>query len=599
MKKPKKLIWQLYPSYLLIILISLGAVSFYASNSLENFFLKQTFSELKVQARMLEKQVKPAFNPINQHEINQICKDIGEAIDTRLTIMLIDGTIIGDSDENPQNMDNHRDRPEVVEANQGRIGRSIRYSRTMKQRMMYVAMPLKSSNSIIAILRTSIALDEVDEQISSIRLKLFLDGLFIALIASGICYFVSRRIVKPIEMMQQFAEHFARGKLTDRLVPPNTKELSSLAKAMNQMASQLVLRIETIKKHKNEYEAVLTSMVEGVIAIDTDERVLGLNQSAAKIFDAVPDMVEKRSLQEVIRNRDLQNFVGKALKSKENLDGEVTFVQNEEKFYRVHASPLCDAKSEKIGVLLVLDDITQLRRLEKIRQDFVANASHEIKTPLTAIKGFVETLLNGAMTDKEKSVHFLNIIDKHVNRLSAIVQDLLLLSTIEREDEINQLIYQEINIKDIIKSSISICLSKAVEKKITMDFEPLDDTIMKVDQRLIEQALVNLLDNAIKYSPEKSKISVIIEKSQKEIKICVTDQGNGISKDHLSRLFERFYRVDRARSRKLGGTGLGLSIVKHIAQAHKGKVSVESTLGQGSTFTIHLPMVIDMFKERP
>jgi len=592
MKTPKKLVWQLYPSYLLIILISLVTVSSYASNSLENFFLKQTFSELKVQARMFEKQVKPAFNPMNQHEINQICKDIGEAVDTRLTIMRIDGTIIGDSDEKPENMDNHRDRPEVIEANQGRIGRSIRYSRTMKQRMMYVAMPLlKSSNSIIAILTASIALDEVDEQIRSIRHKLFLDGLFIALIASGICYFVSRRIIKPIEMMQQFAKNFASGKLTDRLVLPKTNELSSLAKAMNEMASQLELRIQTIKKHKKEYEAVLTSMVEGVVAIDNDERVLGLNQAAAKIFDAVPDKVEKRSLQEVIRNRDLQKFVGKALKSEENLQGEVTFVQNEEKYYRVHASPLYDARSEKVGALLVLDDITQLRRLEKIRQDFVANASHEIKTPLTAIKGFVETLLNGAIADKEKSVQFLNIIDKHVNRLSAIVQDLLLLSQIEREDEIKQLVYQDINLKDIIKSSISICNSKAVEKKIIMDFEPLDDTIMKVDQRLMEQALVNLLDNAIKYSPEESKINIKIEKSHKEVNICVIDQGNGISKDHLPRLFERFYRVDRARSRKLGGTGLGLAIVKHIAQAHKGKVSVESTFGQGSTFTIHLPVV--------
>lgn len=591
MKTPKKLIWQLYPSYLLIILISLGAISFYTSNSLEKFFLKQTFAELKVQARMLEKQVHPAFHPIRPHKINQICKDVGDAVDTRLTIMRIDGTIIGDSDENPENMDNHRDRPEVLEANQGRVGRTIRYSRTMQQRMMYVAMPLKSENSIIAIIRTAIALDDVDAQIRNIRLKIFLDGFFIALIASGICYLVSRRIVKPIEMMQQFAQHFARGNLTERLIPPNTKELYRLANAMNEMASQLERRIETIKKHKNEYEAVLTSMVEGVIAIDTEERVLGMNQSAAGIFDTVPDKVEKRSLQEVIRNRDLQEFVSNALKSNEPLQGEITFLHNEEKFYRVHASPLCDARSKKIGALLVLDDITQLRKLEKIRQDFVANASHEIKTPLTAIKGFVETLLNGAIADKEKSVQFLGIIDKHVNRLSAIVQDLLLLSRIEREDEIQKLIYQETNLKDIIMSSISICQSKADEKKINMEFEPFDDTILKVDQRLMEQALVNLLDNAVKYSPEKSKISVQIETSPSTVNICVTDQGNGIPREHLPRLFERFYRVDSARSRKLGGTGLGLSIVKHIAQAHKGKVSVESTLGQGSTFRIHLPMV--------
>jgi len=293
----------------------------------------------------------------------------------------------------------------------------------------------------------------------------------------------------------------------------------------------------------------------------------------------------------VVRNRGLQKLVGQALQCKESLDEEITFVQDEERFFRVHASPLCDAGSDQIGVLLVLDDITRLRRLEKVRQDFVANASHEIKTPLTAIKGFVETLLNRAITDKEESLRFLSIIEKHTNRLSAIVDDLLLLSRIESEGEFNQVIYQEININDIIKSSIAVCQSKAAEKKITMDFDPINDIIVKLDQRLIEQALVNLLDNAVKYSPEDSEIFVSVEKSDKEIKISITDQGNGISKDHLPRLFERFYRVDRARSRKLGGTGLGLAIVKHISQIHKGKVSVKSTVGEGSTFSIHLPLI--------
>ena len=248
-----------------------------------------------------------------------------------------------------------------------------------------------------------------------------------------------------------------------------------------------------------------------------------------------------------------------------------------------------DAGKEQIGTLLVINEVTQLRRLENLRKDFVANVSHEIKTPLTAIKGFVETLHQGNVDEPEESERFLGIIQKHVDRLSSIIDDLLSLSRIEQEDERQAIEFENKPIKDIFESAVQICRSKAEEKKIDLHLACEENLSSYMDPTLLEQAVVNLLDNAIKYSEPNSAIHLTANLSDSEVKIIVEDQGIGIAKKHLSRLFERFYRVDKARSRKLGGTGLGLAIVKHIAQAHGGQVTVKSTAGKGSTFTIHLP----------
>jgi two-component system phosphate regulon sensor histidine kinase PhoR len=255
----------------------------------------------------------------------------------------------------------------------------------------------------------------------------------------------------------------------------------------------------------------------------------------------------------------------------------------------MQSSPLLDANKEHIGTLVVFNDVTHFRRLENMRRDFVANVSHEIKTPLTAIKGFVETLHQGSVDNPEEADRFLGIINKHVDRLSAIIEDLLSLSRIEQEDEGKIIKLEEGYVNDVFQSAIQICRSKAEEKNITIRPVCNEPISAKFDTTLLEQAVVNLLDNAIKYSEPKSTILLKAQRNNSEIRIRVEDQGIGIAKKHLPRLFERFYRVDKARSRKMGGTGLGLAIVKHIAQAHGGRITVESTLGVGSVFTIHLP----------
>jgi len=590
MKKKKRLIWQIFPSFLLITLFSLLAVSWYASSSMRHFFLDQTAVDLSVRAVLLEKQISAHLLPIDPPTVDSTCKSMGKKSSTRYTVILPSGKVIGDSRETPHLMDNHANRPEISRALDGEVGQAIRYSNTLLQSMMYVARPVLENGNIRAVIRAALPTTLIDRELNSIQLKIALGGLLIAIAAAGVSLWISRRITRPIEGMKISAGHFADGDFSSRLEAPDSEEMAGLADALNQMAAQLDLRINTIVRQRNELETVLASMLEGVIAVDNKEKIINMNAAAAEFFNCQPEEIQSRDLQEVIRNSALQQFVRNSISSRTLAEDDISLYHNGEKTLHMQSSPLLDANKEHIGTLVVFNDVTHFRRLENMRRDFVANVSHEIKTPLTAIKGFVETLHQGSVDNPEEAERFLGIINKHVDRLSAIVGDLLSLSRIEQEDEGKTIEFKDGFIKDVFHSAIQICRSKADEKNIVISPE-CDDTIStKYDATLLEQAVVNLLDNAIKYSEPESTIHLQARLNNSEIFISVEDQGMGIAKKHLPRLFERFYRVDKARSRTMGGTGLGLAIVKHIAQAHGGNVTVKSTLGKGSTFTIRLPV---------
>jgi two-component system phosphate regulon sensor histidine kinase PhoR len=589
MPKKRRLLWQLYPSYLLITIISLVAVTWYASESLRHFFLEQTASDLKVRAHFIEKQVLEHLDPLDEKAVDLLCKKIGKRAETRITVILPSGKVIGDSERDPAVMDNHVDRPEFIDALTGPSGTSIRYSRTLEMDMMYVGIPIKRENHILAVIRTSVPVNDIDLVLKSIKTKIAFEGLIVALFAAMLSLFVSRRITRPIEQIKSWADSIARGKFQLRPPVAESVEIGTLSDALNQMAVELREHIDTVMRQRNEIEAVLSSMVEGVIAVDMEERVISMNHAAAKMLGCDPAEVRGRSIQEVIRNTVLQDFVKNTLSSQKAVEKDIALSSDGDRFLNGHGTLLCDAEGRQIGAVIVLNDMTRLMRLEKIRREFVANISHEIKTPITAIKGFVETLRDGAMENREDAERFLEIIGKHVDRLEAIIEDLLSLSRIEQEAEREEILLDEGRLKDVLETAIQVCEASAMAKKIEIELSCAEDVVARFDPPILEQAIVNLIDNAIKYSSEGKTVWVEAIQRENEILISVRDQGCGIEKQHLSRLFERFYRVDNARSRQLGGTGLGLAIVKHIAQAHGGHVTVESIPGKGSTFSIHLP----------
>jgi len=590
MKKKIRLIYKLFPSYLLITLLSLFAVSWYALSFTRQFYLERTRVDLEASGRLLEKQVLSLLSPLDEKALDLLCKEAAADTITRVTVILPDGRVVGDSEEMPANMDNHRERAEVRASLKGDVGVSIRYSDTIHQNMMYVAFPMVSDEKLVGVLRTSLGVNAIDERIGAIRWHIAVGSLLVALLASGISWFVSRRITQPLEKMRSGARRFADGDLVHRLALSNIREFSDLAETMNQMAEQLQRRIDEINSQRSKNEAVLSSMREGVIATDMKQRVISINQTAAKMFNIPMESVFGRSVLEIIRNHEFQEFLDRSLMTGESVESDILHYNDGERIFNVQCTPLLDTLKKRIGGLVVISDVTQLRRLENMRRDFAASVSHEIKTPLTAIKGFVETLCTGEVDDREERRRFLTIIDKHVNRLAAIIDDLMQLSRIERDDEIQQIDLACSGIADVVNTAIGHCAEGIHDKGIDVQLFCEPDLNGCFDATLLEQAAVNLLDNAVKYSPEKSVIQIEALTVDDEIQIRFTDQGKGIAKKHLPRLFERFYRVDKARSRKLGGTGLGLAIVKHIAQAHGGNVTVESELGKGSTFTLHLPI---------
>ncbi|BBO87921.1 sensor histidine kinase [Desulfosarcina ovata] len=590
MNKKKRLIYQLFPSYLLITLVSLFAVSWYALSFTRQFYLDRTQADLEVSGQMLKKQVMRLLRPLDAAALDRLCKDAAGETVKRVTVILPDGNVVADSEELPANMANHMDREEIRDAYQGTLGVSVRFSETLQQKMMYVALPLVADEKMIGVMRTSIPVTAIDERIGVIRSRIAIGALLVALLASGVSWAVSKRITTPIERMREGARRFADGDLLYRLPIPRTREFSALAETMNRMADQLRHRMEEMTNQRKKTESVLASMREGVIATDLDQRVISINPAAVMMFNVSTEKVSGRSILEIIRNHDFQTLMDQSLGTGESLESDIVHLQNGEQIFNVACTPLMDAVGKRLGGLVVVNDVTQLRRLENMRRDFAASVSHEIKTPLTAIKGFVETLSSGDLENREETRRFLDIIEKHVNRLAAIIEELMQLSRIERDDEVQQIGTENCRIESVLNTAIHLCHEASQEKSIAVKLACKADLCGLFDATLLEQAAVNLLDNAIKYSPEDSVIRIEALKNGDQIEIRFIDQGPGIAKKHLSRLFERFYRVDKARSRKLGGTGLGLAIVKHIAQAHGGRVTVESELEKGSTFTLHLPV---------
>jgi two-component system phosphate regulon sensor histidine kinase PhoR len=592
-----RLFWRIFLTYLLVIALCATAVGFFAVRSARSFYVAHTESELQARAQLVREQVVADIGTKSADALELLVRRLGAASGTRITLIsaglpgAVSGTVLADSDSVPAEMGDHSDRPEFRQALLGRTGVSIRHSTTLDVEMMYVAVPVIEDGRVTSVVRAAIPLTRVNSALAELYWRIGLSAVVVAVIAALIGLLVSSRISRQMREIKDGAERLAGGDFAYKLYVPRTLEFAAVAESLNAMAEELDDKIGTLTRERNEREAVLASMVEGVLAVDADERIIALNAAAAGLAGVSPEEAEGHSVQEVLRNPDLQRVVAQTLSGHEPVEADIIMrVGAEERSLQANGTLLRAGDGEaSAGAVVVLNDVTRLKRLEAVRRDFVANVSHELKTPVTSIKGFAETLEDGALDDPETARRFVGIIVGQADRLNSIIGDLLSLSTLEQREGESRLTLEETDICDVLRVAVEVCEPKAQAKRIPISVACTTCVLTAVNPPLLEQAVVNLVDNAVKYSPEGSAVQVDLTEAPDEIVISVTDHGPGVPREHLPRLFERFYRVDKARSRDLGGTGLGLAIVKHIAQAHGGSVSVDSVVGLGSTFRIHLP----------
>jgi len=606
--KQKKLFWQIFIANLVILLLSFAVVAWYSSRTFDRYYINETGGDLENRADLIRARVVELYRAGAGEQLRQLVVNSGRASRTRITVIEPDGTVIADTNEDPERMDNHRRRPEIDTAFSGETGQSLRFSNTLGQRLLYVAVPLydtdghgateSAAGTMIGVLRMSMPVTAIDQQLSKIRVRILIAAMLVICGAFLLSFLVSKNISRPLEDMTEGAELYASGDFSRRMLLSQkttaSREIASLATAMDQMAGQLDEKIRTISDQHNQLETVFSSMAEAVIAVDNEERIISINDAAARMFDVDRSGAQGRLLQEVIRNVVLHQQIERILETRKPFEDEIVLngTDNGGTFLQTHAVPLYGGDGNAIGALIVLNDVTRLQKLETMRSDFVANVSHELRTPITSIRGYVETLLDGALDNREDSEKFLEIVLRQSEQLEEIIDDLLALSRIERGAKDSQVAFERQKLKPVIEEAVGFCLPKAEESGISISSDCPEHLLLNLNQTLISQAIVNLILNGITYSESGQEVKVqareLDDDGAKKVVISVIDRGIGIAEEHLPRLFERFYRSDKARSRKEGGTGLGLAIVKHIVQAHGGSVEVRSSMGAGSEFRIIL-----------
>ncbi len=590
--KKIRLLWQIYPSYLLIIILALLLASWATLRRTERLYRHQLDRDLRSQAILLgQSLLAPDGRRLPDEQIAALCDQLGEQLPIRLTVIAPDGVVIGDSDDDPKRMENHLRRPEVQSVLKGKPQSMIRYSNTVAANMLYMAWPLYTEGELIMLVRVALPYREVEEAMQDAFRRLAGVTFLVLLFAAWVGLHVSKRLTQPLSDMRSGALRFSRGDLGHRLPLAGSGEMADLSAAMNQMAEQLERRLDQVSRERNTRQAVFDSMMEGLLAVDRERRVIHINRAAVLLLDLEGREVKGVALETVIRNSDLQKLLSDAAKDEGAVEGSVEIPSaGGDRLLAIRGTALHGGDGECMGALVVMQDKTRVRHLEQMRQDFVANVSHELKTPITSIMGFVETLQDGAAEDPQSRNRFLEVIARQARHLDAIVADLLLLSAAEHESRLGSVPLERVPLRPVLEAAVGICRVQAESKQIRVEIDVDSQLMAYLSPHLFEQALVNLIDNAIKYSTEKSLVSISAAGIDHEIIISVRDTGPGIERLHLDRIFERFYRVDKGRSRQMGGTGLGLSIVKHIVAVHKGRVDAESRLGEGSVFRIRLPV---------
>ena len=592
----KRIRWKLLSGYLMVVLLCTGVLGLYLTFTLKSFFITQIEQHLFSEANLLLSYLPDlSENP----SLDEFARSLKHQVEARITILNSEGKVLGDSDQASSSMENHLFRPEIQEALQKGRGTAIRFSSTLHQNLIYVALPIKKSNQaletsatseapkLMGFLRLALPLTEVEHNLREIQNKIILGSLMAMLLAIILGISLARSLESKILSIIAFTQRIARGELEERMPVTSQDELGTLIQNLNQMAEKLGEELKAVFEEKKEKETILASLTDGVLVIDRHGKIILSNPVMEKLFG--PDTSK---FLEVLQNQTIQNLIEEVQEKKSKVSDEIQILSPRKIDLAVEAVPIKGEEESPEGTILVFRDITRIKRLEQMRVDFVANVSHELRTPLTAIKGFVETLLDGAIDDKDHALRFLKIVASHSDRLSRLLDDLLTLSNIELgKIKIER---SAVPVEQVVQSVLLMLQQKALDKGIQLTFEASKDLppVLADRDRLI-QILVNLVDNGIKYTEKGGRVSIeaqVKEDQHHRIEIVIKDTGIGIPESALPRLGERFYRVDKARSRAEGGTGLGLAIVKHLVEVHEGSMRIESQVGKGTTVRLMLPI---------
>jgi two-component system phosphate regulon sensor histidine kinase PhoR len=503
-----------------------------------------------------------------------LVKNLGAEIATRITVIDSAGAVLADSEEDPKIMENHKARKEITEALKGGVGQALRFSRTIQKEMLYVAIPIRPRSEIIGVLRVSLYASDINALLGNLQQRVIVVTLIIIAVSLCLAIIFSRNVSKPLRRLVDASRRVARGDFNANIITKNRDEFKELADSFNDMVSQLKTLVTDVTKEKETLDTILNSIQEGIVVMDKSGRVLLYNKSFQKIVKAQP--IKDKFYWELVRSAKV-GALFETLNADNNLLSDN--IELDGRNYLCSISFL----SSSGQIVLTLHDVTELMQLSTIKKDFVINVSHELRTPLTAIKGFVETLEE---EKGKKSKRYLEIIKKHTDRLISIVQDLQQLSELEAVEQID---LEKVKIAKILKPILKMFEARLTSKGIHVELH-LADVEVSADPFKLEQVFINLIDNSIKYT-EKGKITISATQDTRQTEIVLEDTGIGIPKEHIPRIFERFYVVDKSHSRRMGGTGLGLSIVKHIVQAHHGKINIESKAGRGTKVTMVLPRV--------
>lgn len=576
----------------LLVILCAGAIFTVVAPRVEQKALDQIDRSLLARAAFLRELSRPALEGDGVAALRATVRSLGEETGTRYTVIRVDGLVIADSMEEEALMERHDLRPEVRQAGKtGGPGRAVRHSRTTGLDMHYLALPVEEEGTLVGFVRASLPTSLVNERLAEIRVQVVLGAVIAAAVGLVIGLLLTRRLTSRLAVMARAARAIADGRDAGALPTGVRDETGDLARAIQSMDEQLRRRLDALVCERNEISAVLGGMREGVVAVDHEERVVHINAVAGKVLGIPPASGIGKRIWELTRVIEICEILEAVARDGSEQNREIRLAgPHRPRTIEIHASPLRNARQNPIGAVLVLHDVTELRRLETVRREFVANVSHELKTPLTALRGLIETLIDDDGMDEKTRRRFFDKARGQAHRLSTLVTDLLVLSRMESEEA--ALDRRPLDLRSPLRESVRRLDPAAAGRDVRLQTSlPSEPVVVLGDEEAVRQIVGNLLDNALKYTADGGSVSVCLSHIGDDAVIDVKDTGIGIGPEHVNRIFERFYRVDKARSRELGGTGLGLSIVKHLVEALGGHVHVESEPGQGSTFRVVFPLV--------